>query len=1238
MARTLTQWTGEIREYVQKGKLKAARKTLEKAQKSGVAGGLLEEASLELLLAEGGGAAAAEKLRTIARGEGRPAAAVKLSEVHLKATPDDHAVRDALWEICLGMDAPAAAVPHLAELVAAGAIDGAARAKDMLARKDVAGATGLFLLATLGVVKTDRMKLVDRLLASPQGAPLLAGTTQALLDAGKADGPVHYALAQIAQKEGDRERFLEFAGKAFGENPEEVWTWTSEGVAARDRLEIALHNDSLRHLLQAAKAAQPDEIVEVAKRSGSEGTSAKVLRGLALLLTDKAPNACRILEGVVQEQSAAATPVATLLAEKTPSWRGAAEVRAAVVATALRESVADVAGAIDGLLAVPLAQRAEAWGRAAPRLLDRAPDRDDLRRELGFYLLKQGDIDAAAALLDAASHLDAARAWAEAGLAKGPVLLAAARLAESEGALAEHAEWLLRASREDPSLLSEIGKIVSAGTVTPETALDGAGALLREGQKEDAAGLLARLPLDPATGRRVDDFLAAERLHDDRAFLPVAFRCALALGDAPRARRLFRTVSTNMQLLAREASRHADAGRVLADVLIAHEKGEVAATILEARREAGDEARVLLPLADALLKASPRLAMGRLLRGRLLMALGRHADAVRDLRAIPPNAAEVDEAFRLLGDATKTDSAADAALGRADMHFARKEYKKAVQELMGSGAPAQERLDRFTAICREKGDLEAAHKGRAIALLDLGRVPDAADAHLKRFSCPDADRAQVAADLEDVAAAGLKTGDLATSASVLGQLPDQVSDGAERSIRVIGADRRPQMLVLRSQLLLQLQRTSEAVSTLVDLVKTDANARPQAAQALEAIVDSGQARPEADLALAQAFDAMDRTPDALRALKRLYEDDITGRETVVQAAERLVVKGDDPQVRLFLAGVCLDMRNPLGATQHAIYARRLQPASRRDCVELLRRALDLDAFAPDTHFALAEAHLAGDEADDAVRHFRAAVEVDRERARPAIAAMEEAAPRSKHPALLWLAVGTTHAEFLKDHAHAVEAFTKGLAANPTMELKVPLLLGRGDSYAALREDDKAFDDFDEASRHDLLERRYYEFLRSRHRKRVLETAHTAASKATKEFPHAVEAVSRYLSLGQAQEAVDVAQAALAEMPNDLGARYLVGVALHAAGRYDAAAQVLEKVRAASGPETAVGRAARMLLAASHLDSGDRARARACLTEIEAVDAAYPGLAARRAALAPPADDPHAPPPLYLRPEFPRPTG
>ena len=68
-----------------------------------------------------------------------------------------------------------------------------------------------------------------------------------------------------------------------------------------------------------------------------------------------------------------------------------------------------------------------------------------------------------------------------------------------------------------------------------------------------------------------------------------------------------------------------------------------------------------------------------------------------------------------------------------------------------------------------------------------------------------------------------------------------------------------------------------------------------------------------------------------------------------------------------------------------------------------------------------------------------------------------------------------------------------------------------------------------------------------------------------------------------------------------------------------------------------GTAARMLLAESYLDRGDRTDARACLTEIESVDADYPGLRARRAAMAPPADDPQAPPPLFVRPAFPRPS-
>ena len=189
----------------------------------------------------------------------------------------------------------------------------------------------------------------------------------------------------------------------------------------------------------------------------------------------------------------------------------------------------------------------------------------------------------------------------------------------------------------------------------------------------------------------------------------------------------------------------------------------------------------------------------------------------------------------------------------------------------------------------------------------------------------------------------------------------------------------------------------------------------------------------------------------------------------------------------------------------------------------------------------------------------------------------------------------------------------------------------------LQQDDQAFDDFDQASHHDVLERRYYEFLRSRHRKRVLEAAVKSRDTAMEDFREAAGACGRFVLLGMPGEAVTVAQNALAQDPSDLRARYLVGVSLHAAGRYDAAARALEAVRSGSGADTEIGRAARMLLAESYLDQGDRDTARACLVEIESVDAAYPGLKARRGSLAPPADDPHAPPPLFVRPEFPRPT-
>jgi len=154
---------------------------------------------------------------------------------------------------------------------------------------------------------------------------------------------------------------------------------------------------------------------------------------------------------------------------------------------------------------------------------------------------------------------------------------------------------------------------------------------------------------------------------------------------------------------------------------------------------------------------------------------------------------------------------------------------------------------------------------------------------------------------------------------------------------------------------------------------------------------------------------------------------------------------------------------------------------------------------------------------------------------------------------------------------------------------------------------------------------------------VLLAAREGQKLASSDFGAAVGACARYIKLGMHGDSVSVAQAALASDPNDLRARYLVGISLHAGGRLDAAARALEAVRSGSGADTEIGRASRMFLAEAYLDQGDRDKARACLVEIESVNAAYPGLESRRRSLAPPADDPHAPPPLFVRPEFPRPT-
>ena len=54
MAKTLGQFVTDIRGYLAKGKVKAARKSYEKCVKAGLKGPQLLEAQLELLLAEGG--------------------------------------------------------------------------------------------------------------------------------------------------------------------------------------------------------------------------------------------------------------------------------------------------------------------------------------------------------------------------------------------------------------------------------------------------------------------------------------------------------------------------------------------------------------------------------------------------------------------------------------------------------------------------------------------------------------------------------------------------------------------------------------------------------------------------------------------------------------------------------------------------------------------------------------------------------------------------------------------------------------------------------------------------------------------------------------------------------------------------------------------------------------------------------------------------------------------------------
>ncbi|MFQ5843630.1 MAG: hypothetical protein ACE5JG_01445, partial [Planctomycetota bacterium] len=668
-----------------------------------------------------------------------------------------------------------------------------------------------------------------------------------------------------------------------------------------------------------------------------------------------------------------------------------------------------------------------------------------------------------------------------------------------------------------------------------------------------------------------------------------------------------------------------EAARGRAEVLIARKSGAPAAQLLAARFQAGEEPRTLLPLVETILEIDAGCAPARLLRGRMLAKLGRDADAVRDLRAIPGDAPEVDDAFSLLGQLRRGKASGGALLGRADIMLARKRYENAILELTSGQVPTKERLRRFETVCSEQPKLEKGHRGLAETLLAAGRRDAATEAHFRRFDCPGADPAAVAADLERVARGALEDEEVEVAVGILGRLHDHVPDGADRALAVIGDSRSAPLLILKSKLLQQLGRPEEAVRSLEELARADKASRPQAAAALSEVVAAGRARPEADRALARVRQLAADAPAALAALSRLYEDHVTTREAVRDAAEDMVLEADDAGLRLFLASVCLDTEDPRAACLHAVQARRLRPGVRGDVLALLGRCLERESSA-DIHFALAEAHLAADEADRAVRHFGSAVEADRGRAEAAIRAMEDAAPRSANAPLLWWSVGTTCAQHLQDPRRAVGAFSRGIEADPPAELRVPLLLGRGEAYTALNQDDEAFVDIDEAARHGTLERRYYEFLRSGHRRRELDAAQRAGEKAGSDFGAAADACRRLIRVGRAEEAVEVAQRCLAAAPEHVVPRYLVGVALHAANRLDAAARALEMVRHQIGPDTEIGRAARMILAECHLDRGDREQARDCLTEIESVDAAYPGLAARRGALAPPRQRPPRPPP------------
>ncbi|MFB3066541.1 MAG: hypothetical protein ACE10D_08505 [Planctomycetota bacterium] len=1233
MARTVADFCAEIRNLLKRGKLKAARKTLEKAKKTAARDMGLREAEFELLLAEEEPAAAAEALSELARRNADRVRLIKVADAHLDRNPNDHVLRDALWEVCIGAERYDLATTHLRHLLSSGGVDAVRRAKLLADRKDEVGAAGIFLLASLGGVRVDRIVLGNRMVRSEAGRKLIGGIGTTLNDRQHADAVVHLMLAQIAHHDGDREAMLAAAVEASEGVREALITW-SQSIAPQERLLVALRLDDVGEALAAGVSLGLAGLAGLKIELEGEGSSARAVRALMLLAAGKASNACRIFEEVARRTPPSAAVIVTLLEPKAGEWAGAAEAVAAVVGEVDAELPVAPGRAADMLLGVPEGERSNAWLRAGGRLLKRLPARDDLREALGLALIRAGDEAGAAALLVEENHLGAAKTWVEKSDPTSVLLRAAAELAEKCGQMQLAAEWMLRAGETDPDLLATMGERFGKSRLPTDTALETAAAMLQGGKKAEAAGFLCNVPLDAETGRKVDAFMAQHQVVEDPAFQEASFRVGLALGDGKRARRLSTHVAAPAALVS-EARGHADSARVLAEILVAKKEADPAAELLQVRFDAGDEPRRLQPLVDSILKADARSWPGRLLRGRILAKLGRKADAVRDLRAIALDAPQIDDAFALLGELRQGEAGGAAVLGRADILLARKRYENAILELLSGEAPAEERLRRFETICKTKPELEAGHRGRAEMLVLLNRVSDAAAAHFQRFECPDGDAPSIATDLEAVARKALEGRDIQATVHILEKLPQFLPDGADRAIGVVGSESSPPLLILKSKLLRQLNRAEEAVQSLEELAKQDKASRAQTASALQEIIASGQARPDADTALVRVFRLTGDTPRALAVLRQLYEDDITARETVVEAGDEIVREADDADVRLFLGGVCLDMRDPRSACQHGIHARRVRPAARKDAVDLLRRCLEQDGFSAEIHFAIAEAYLAGDEADDAVRHFRSAVEADPSRAQAAVNTMEEAAPRSHDAGMLWLAVGATHAEFLGQHQEAVAACTKGLEIDPPLEIEVPLLLRRGDSHAELGEEDDAFRDFDDASHKSKLERRYYEFLRSMHRRRELSAAEEAREKGGSDFKAAAEACQRLITVDRADEAVKVAQRSLAAAPEHIVPRYLVGVALHAASRLDAAARALEAVRHEVGADTELGRAARMILAECHLDRGDREKARACLTEIEAVDAAYPGLATRRGALAPPANDPLAPRPLFVRPIFPK---